>query len=321
MRLGRLHKVQLRTVWPSESASFTPWLAQPENLKLLGDAIGIELELESTEKDVGPFSADILCKDTSTGDWVVIENQLEKTDHTHLGQLLTYAAGLKATTVVWVAGKFTDQHRAVLDWLNDVTDDRVNFFALEVELWQIEDSPIAPRFNVVSKPNEWSRDIVAGASGRGGELTDAKKLQLEFWTAFREYVLEKGASIKPTKPLPQNWMTIGIGRSDFWLDAIASMYDSETGSYDRQEIRAQLVIGGNNSKTYFAALKQRAKEIEAEFGEPLIWHNPDDARTCRIYVRKAVSLFDKGDWPDHHAWLLKNLEKLKAVFGPRIHEL
>ncbi len=139
MEFGRLERVELRQVWPHEATAFTPWLAQPENLKLLGDKIGIDLELEAQEANVGPFRADILCKDTLTNQWVLIENQLERTDHTHLGQLLTYAAGLKAVTIVWIANRFTSEHRAALDWLNEITDSGFNFFGLEVELWRIGD--------------------------------------------------------------------------------------------------------------------------------------------------------------------------------------
>src|SRR5205823_7927290 len=119
--LGRLQKVDLREAWTSECSDFTPWLAQEANLQLLGETIGIELELESQEKGVGPFRADILCKDTATDNWVLIENQLERTDHTHLGQLITYAAGLNAVTIVWIADRFTEEHRAALDWLNEHT--------------------------------------------------------------------------------------------------------------------------------------------------------------------------------------------------------
>jgi hypothetical protein len=126
---------------------------------ILGEALGIDLELEAQEKNVGPFRADILCKDVDTDAWVLIENQLERTDHTHLGQLLTYSAGLQAAVVVWIAAKFTGEHRAALDHLNEITDERYRFFGVEVELWQIGDSPPAPRFNLVSKPNDWSRAI------------------------------------------------------------------------------------------------------------------------------------------------------------------
>src|SRR5438874_2064357 len=165
--LGRLEKVDLRTVWTNEAGDFTPWLGREENLRLLGDAIDIELEPEAQEKYVGPFRADLLCKDAATGDWVLIENQLERTDHTHLGQLLTYAAGLQAVTIVWVAERFTDEHRATLDWLNEITDDQINFFGLEIELWRIADSPVAPKFNIVSQPNDWSRSVLAAAKETG----------------------------------------------------------------------------------------------------------------------------------------------------------
>ena len=179
--LGRLEKVELRTAWSSESGDFTPWLAMDENLELLGDTIGLDLELEAQEKSVGPFRADILCKETTTGNWVLIENQLERTDHTHLGQLLTYAAGLEAVNIVWVAERFTEEHRATLDWLNEITDDRFNFFGLEVELWRIGGSNMAPKFNVVSKPNDWTKTISgAAAHFQSAELNERKQLWVEY---------------------------------------------------------------------------------------------------------------------------------------------
>lgn len=144
--LGRLERVNPRLYWGSEAAEFTPWLADEENIALLGETIGLELEVEAQEKGVGPFRADILCKDTLTGHYVLIENQLERTDHLHLGQLMTYAAGLDAATVVWVARQVTDEHRAALDWLNRITARDFNFFGLEVELWRIGDSPLAPNY-------------------------------------------------------------------------------------------------------------------------------------------------------------------------------
>lgn len=151
--LGRLEKVDLRTYWKSESHDFTPWLASPQNIQLLAEAIGLELEVEAQEKGVGPFS-DILCKDTTTNDWVLIENQLEPTDHTHLGQLLTYAAGLQATTIVWVSERFTSEHRAALDWLNEITEEKFAFFGIEVELWRIGDSVPAPKLNSTSSASQ-----------------------------------------------------------------------------------------------------------------------------------------------------------------------
>jgi hypothetical protein len=320
--LGRLVRVDLREVWLKEDEDFTPWLAREANVALLGDAIGLDLEVEAQEKDVGPFRADILCKDTATGNWVLIENQLERTDHGHLGQLLTYAAGLQAVTIVWIAQRFTEEHRAALDWLNEITDDRFNFFGLEIELWQIGTSPVAPKFNVVCKPNDWSKTVAAGAAQVEKEsLTDAKRLQPQFWTDFRSYVEEHGQRIKPTKPHPQHWMTFALGRSGFNLSGVASLYDSVAESYDSHELRAEVIIDGPNSKPQFAALEAKKSDIEAQLGEPLTWHNPTGKRMCRLFVRKGVILTDQTKWPKYHAWLLEKLEALHKTFDQRIRQL
>ncbi|MCA9449879.1 MAG: DUF4268 domain-containing protein, partial [Candidatus Omnitrophica bacterium] len=183
--LGRLEKIELRQAWTNEARDFTPWLAQEENLALLAETIGIELELEGQEKSVGPFSADILCKDSATGDWVLIENQLERTDHTHLGQLVTYSAGLEAVKVVWIAQRFTEEHRAALNWLNEISSEGVNFFGLEIELWKIGESPLAPKFNVVCKPNDWSKTVRETADKK---LSETQEIQLAFWSEFKAFL-------------------------------------------------------------------------------------------------------------------------------------
>jgi hypothetical protein len=320
--LGHLERVDLREVWQNEAEDFTPWLAREENIGLLGDAIGIDLEVEAKEKDVGPFRADILCKDTATSNWVLIENQLERTDHSHLGQLLTYAAGLQAVTIIWIAQRFTEEHRATLDWLNEITDDRFNFFGLEIELWRIGTSSIAPKFNVVCKPNDWSKTVAAGVAQVEKEsLTDARRLQVDFWTAFRSHVEEHGKHVKPTKALPQNWMNIALGRSGFRLAAVASLWDSVAETSDSHELRAEAVIETNDSKTHFAKLEAQKAQIETEMGEPLTWHNPANTRMCRIYLRKPANINDRGQWPDYHAWLLQKLEALHKIFGQRVRQL
>ena len=220
--LGRLTRVDLRDIWTSEATDFTPWLAQPENLVILGETLGIDLEVEALEKAVGPFRADILCKDIGTDSWVLVENQLERTDHNHLGQLLTYASGLKAVTIVWIAERFSEEHRATLDWLNNITDESFRFFGLEVELWQIGDSPAAPKFNIVSKPNDWSR-LVAQAARALDEaaLTDTRAMQRAYWEAFHSVLNTAGGPISGNrKPQPQSWMAYSIGRSKFNLGAV-----------------------------------------------------------------------------------------------------
>ncbi len=147
--LGRLERVDLRTYWLNEASYFTPWLAQEENVALLGETIGIELEVQQQEANVGPFRADILCRNTADNSFVLVENQLERTDHMHLGQLVTYAAGLDAVTVIWIASRFTEEHRAALDWLNEITHEGFNFFGLEIELWCTGSSLAAPKDRLI----------------------------------------------------------------------------------------------------------------------------------------------------------------------------
>lgn len=316
---GRLQKVDLREGWSSESSSFTPWLAQEENLKLLGETIGIELELDSQEKDVGPFRADILCKDTATDGWVLIENQLERTDHTHLGQLLTYAAGLNAVTIVWIAERFTEEHRAALDWLNERTDDKINLFGLEIELWRIGDSPIAPKFNIISQPNNWSR-VVQQAAVEAGKLSEHKQLQLQFWTAFKAYMESQGSFVRCQKPPPQHWTNHAIGRSGVHLTSIVSSWNSETGTRG-PEIRAELYLDGPDAKTEFAALEQKKAEIEQALGFSMVWRNPENKAMCRLYTRQDANFLDENLWPQHFQWLQQRLEKMHTVFSPIVKKL
>jgi hypothetical protein len=187
-QLGILKKVSIRDVWKHEDGDFTPWLAQTENVARLAAAIGIELEVTGVEVPVGPFSADILAKNSS-GEFIIIENQFGKTDHDHLGKVLTYAATLNASAVVWIAERFTDEHRKAIEWLNDHTSNDLSLFAVELELWQIDQSRPAVQFNVLSEPSETVRQ--ATAIRAAGPLSDARQLQGEFWTGFREIVARK----------------------------------------------------------------------------------------------------------------------------------
>jgi hypothetical protein len=313
-QLGRMHKVELRQVWNSEAADFTPWLALEENLKLLGEAIGIELELEAQEKLVGPFRADILCKDTASDGWVLIENQLERTDHSHLGQLLTYASGLSAVTIIWIAERFTEEHRATLDWLNERTDEKINLFGLEIELWQIGSSPIAPKFNIVSQPNDWSRTVQQAASG-SGEVTQHRMLQQKFWTAFRQYMEARKSFVRCQKPLPRHWTSHPIGRSGAHLSSVVSLWNSETNERG-SEIRAELYLKGVNAKKEFFALEKQKDVIEQELGFTLGWHNPENAAMCKLYTRMDADFTNESLWPQQFEWLRERLEKLHTVFSP-----
>lgn len=312
--LGKLQRVELREVWDSEAGSFTPWLAQGENIKFLGDAIGVELEVQAQEKVVGPFRADILCKDTANDTLVLIENQLERTDHTHLGQLMTYAAGLKAVTIVWIAERFTDEHRAALDGLTEITAENILFFGVEVELWKIGDSCPAPKFSIVARP--YNMRILPPPG-----LTDAKRLQLEFWTGFAEYLRTHAKNVRPTKPLPQHWMNIALGKAGVKLAAIASFFDNESGTFSNHEVRAEVVLFDADAKTYFVALEAEKADIEKAVGSPLTWYNPEDKTMCRIYLRRPCDLKARNLWTEQFAWLAESLERLHKGFAQRVKNL
>ena len=196
-KFGRLEEVSLRDYWKSEPRNFTKWLSEKENIELLGEEIEIDLELIQTEANVGAFSADILAKD-GNGNYVIIENQLEKTDHDHLGKIITYASGKEAKTIVWIAKKFSEEHKKAIEWLNEHTDDDINFFAIEIELWKIGNSDPAPKFSIVEKPNEWAKIIKSKENVK--ESNDTQIKRLEFWTGLKEYANENNIHIFTQKP-------------------------------------------------------------------------------------------------------------------------
>jgi len=314
--LGRLERVDLRAIWISESTDFTPWLALPENLSVLGESLGIDLELEAREKPVGPFRADILCKDIGTDAWVLIENQLERTDHAHLGQLLTYASGLDAVTIVWIANRFTEEHRSTLDWLNRITDEHFRFFGLEVELWRIGDSLAAPKFNVVSKPNNWSRSVAQAARAiEDGELSDTRVLQREYWAEMDKVLAAKGGAIGGgRKAQPQSWMAYPIGRSKFNLGAVMIR--------PKRQVRAELYISGDNAKAYFNLLRAHRDAVHAELGYQLDWEELPAGTDSRISVTlNDVDPEDRGQWPRQHAWMVDRLNDLHRAFVGRVRAL
>ena len=299
----------MRSAWADEAGDFTPWLAREENLALLGQTLGLELEFEAQEKNVGPFRADILCRDTATDNWVLVENQLGKTDHTHLGQLMTYAAGLKAVTIVWIAHTFADEHRAAMDWLNEVTADEVNFFGLEIELWRIGGSPPAPKFNVVSEPNEWSRSVDVT-----GELTERQQLYLDYWTAFRQCMLDSDTVVRPAKPQKENWLAFSVGRTNFFLYAIANVRDEFLAAY--------LSIMGPDRIAYFRLLAMQRDEIEGEMQLELDWREKPDRKESHVYFQKpGTDPTDRDDWPNQHKLLCDVVDRFYRVFSPRIKAL
>ena len=305
--LSKLERVPLREAWKHEANDFTPWLAETDNLNALADALGIsELVLVATEHWVGDFKLDILCTDGD--EQVIIENQLEKTNHTHLGQIIAYAAGVDAKKVIWIAESFRPEHSAALQFLNENTTDDLNFFAVEVELWKIGDSPLAPKFENVVKPNEW---VKAGREQArvAAATTPTKQLQQKFWLALVEHLAAKAPQIRPQKPRPQHWLNKSLGRSGFALNITANTRDERLG--------IELWIPGPQAKQHFANLSAQKQEIEAKLGFVLDWQELPDAKAVRIASwYPDASIEDEQRWHEYIDWLTQRLVTMDAVLRP-----
>jgi hypothetical protein len=306
----------LREAWEGEATAFTPWLAQAENIKLLSETVRIELEVESQEKNVGPFRADILCRDTATGHYALIENQLERTDHVHLGQLLTYAAGLDAVTIIWIAAQFTDEHRAALDWLNKATPGEINFFGLEIELWRIGDSPMAPKFNVISQPNDWTETVAQQAGAASGPRSETERLHLEFWTQFHQYLDSRGSNLRMTRPSKESWIYVPVGRTNFVLAAWNNTRDRLSG--------VQLELTGPEAKAYYGLIEQRfrpqVEEQLSRFGS-VDWRLLPDRKVSQIGIQRAGLPTDPTAWSELRTWMADTLEAMHALFSPIVKNL
>jgi hypothetical protein len=307
--LGELKTKNLKSVWGHEERDFTPWLALESNLARLSEAIGLDLQLERTEVPVGPYSADILAKDAS-GAYVVIENQFGKTDHDHLGKLITYGATLGASMVIWIAETFTDEHRKALDWLNEHTTEELGLYAVQLEVLQIDESKPALRFNVVSQPSELARD--ASIARTAGPLSDNQQLQLEFWRQFRDRLLEKKVVTSAQTPRPQYWFDVPLGRSRVVLSNICD-------TSGRIGVRVYI-----NNKIAASALPQLEAEksaIESEIGATLQWNPNPGKRDKIISLDRQVDLQKRSDWPEYTDWLVDTVAKFRKAFMPRVKAL
>jgi len=309
--LGELSIVDARTVWPSESSDFTPWLAGDSNLELLGDSLGLELELVGTEIQVGPYSADLLAKDTANDRNVVIENQLEKTDHDHLGKALTYGAMLSASVVVWIAREFTDEHRKTLDWLNDHTGDDLDFFGVCIELWRIGESLPAPRFNVVSRPSYLFKQGRTGGSTQ--QVTETRRLQLEFWSALRDRLSE--ASVLPSlqTPRPQYWYSIALGRSQIHLSCIANTSENRIG--------VRLYLRHRVADLALAQLEPQKEAIEREMGMELLWNPYPEKQDKIVLADRPADLGKREEWSEYLDWTVGTVVAFRKAFRDRVKAL
>lgn len=301
MKLGKIKRIHdLRMIWPHEANSLTKWLAKEENLSKLGEDIGIDLVLEERESSVGNFSVDIFANEESTGRKVIIENQLEDTDHDHLGKLITYASGKGAEVIVWVVKRARDEHRQAIEWLNQHTDTSLGFFLVEIELWQIDDSAIAPKFNVIERPNDWAKQMKNSEN-----LSDRRQLLLKFWNGFNDYIAQSDIFKKDftiRKAQPDHWYDLSVGNSSYHI--------CMTISAQKKRLSCGVYIPDN--KDLFHTFEDNKDIFQKEFGEEGDWK--EAAKATRIVIYKGFDLYNETKWEEAYAWFVENAIKTKYTF-------
>lgn len=300
--LGTLKELKnLREVWAHEALDFTPWLANDENISLLADAVGLVINVDETESSVGSFHADILATEENTGQKIIIENQLEDSNHDHLGKLITYAAGKSADIVIWIVKHARDEHKAAIEWLNNHTDERIGFFLCEVKLFKIDDSDPAVKFEVIEKPNEWAREIRQSDS-----LSDLKQARYSYWEAFQNYAFQNAEfaqKFRRVKSSVHHWLNFSAGSSAY--------------HFSIKQVRKRNILSVGlyiDDKNLFNALFQNKDAIESETDLAFNWRELPDKDESQIILEKEVAFDDEIQHAEQFSWLVEVMNKMKPVF-------
>lgn len=304
VNLSKLEEIKdLRTVWPHEALDFTPWLSQDDNIALLADAIGLDITVDEMESSVGDFNVDIFASETGTDRKIIIENQLEDTNHDHLGKLITYASGKSADVIVWVVKRAREEHKAAIEWLNNHTDEKVGFFLCEIKLYRIGDSEPAVKFEVIEKPNDWTKEV------KKSDSTNATKQQrYDYWVAFQDYAFQNvqfGKNFNRRKPSTGHWMNFSIGSS--------ACHITVSQIQKRNELDVELHI--SEDKELFRSLLSYKNEIEVSAGLNFDWRELPEHKASRIVIEKNVTLGDKSQWNEQFDWLIEVMLKMKKAFN------
>jgi len=307
MELGRLERVDAREVWGHEARDFTPWLL--EHADHLAETLGIDVELEQSEHPVGGFSLDLIGRDLTNDAVLIVENQLAATDHGHLGQILTYAAGTDAQTIVWIATLMKEEHRQAIDWLNEQTREDVRFFGIELRVVRIGDSARAPMFNLVAQPNDWQKQVRSVT--RTGRIGTKTALYREFWTKYLDQMRSEHPDwSRASTPSHQNWM-------DFPSPIRGTRLNPSFAS--RARLRSEIYIDTGDAARnddIYSRLSAQRDVFEAAYGRPLEWEELPNARASRIAEYR-----DDGDvvYEDRHdeyiAWFLDAGERMRRALA------
>lgn len=304
MTIGKLYQVNLREYWKHEALDFTNWLSKEENLNLLSEEIGIDIVLKETEASVGRFNVDILAVENNSDRLIVIENQLEQTDHDHLGKIITYASGFNAEIIIWIVKDIREEHQQAIDWLNEHTDENINFFIVKMELWKIDNSAPAPKFNIISKPNNWAKAL-KNTSSKTKRESELSMKQLDFWTEFITYLKSNQSTLKTRKANPQHWYDISCGNSKACL--------SLTIDSQNKSIATGLYIP-DNKELYFY-LEAKKAEIELELGFQMEWLPLQNKKASRVYFKQEnIDIFNPIKRVEYYQWLKVNSEKIQKIF-------
>ena len=259
MKLGKLQEIDIRKVWQHEQYDFSKWLAGEDNIQELGNALNLSLTDVETEKFVGNYRCDILCKDEITGKVVLIENQLESTNHDHLGKIIAYASGLDASVVIWIVASARQEHASAIEWLNKHTDDDLSFFLVEVHAYKIGDSEPAPQFKIIEQPNDFIKSVKA--ISQSSNISDSERSRLEFWTQLNEVLEERRKPFNKRKPTTDHWYSVAMGSSECHISI--DLVNKE------HKIRVGVWIGDN--KQLFDKFYANREQIEASCGFKLTW--------------------------------------------------
>lgn len=270
MKLGKLEEVDIRELWKHEQYDFSEWLSKEENIELLNDEIGLTLTDIQKEVFVGTYRCDLVAKDETTGIKVIIENQLEATNHDHLGKIITYASGLDANVVIWIVKEAREEHRSAIEWLNNKTTNELSFFLMEIRAYKIGDSLPAPKFVVVEKPNDFVKIVNTGMDS--GELSKAQAERLIFWNRFNEVLISRNKPFNVRKATTDHWYSVALGTSEAHIEVTLV---NKTNS-----IGIEVYIREN--KNLFDKLFTVSEEIENELGFSVDWQRLDNKKASRI---------------------------------------
>ena len=283
MKLGKIKEVDIRSIWPHEQYDFSSWLAQEDNMRELSEVLNLSLTDIETEQFVGNYRCDIICKDELTGKTVLIENQLEQTNHDHLGKIITYASGLDASVVIWIVASARDEHASAIEWMNKHTDESVSFFLIEVHAYTIGDSDPAPMFKIIEQPNDFAKTVKALAEK--GELNDGQRHRLEFWTQLNEIIDQRGKPFNKHKATTDHWYTVAVGSSKCHISI----------DLVNKEHRIRVGLWIPDDKGLYDSLCLHRDEIEKTFGKKLVWDRLEGKKASVICTYITGLNFNKQD--------------------------